>query len=176
MSGSVGRYARHTKPQLLQAIREIVLYKLDMATDGASPGVWYNSPIWSFADGADQYVSGDVKIPINRVLGTPIKVIPVMSVVGAAGGVVALRLDYYTVAIGESMSQLTQISDFKKEIMHQITEIVRGKGFTILPAKLDYKPGGDIQFAFHAVRNDPSDTNTGTLYLLKLIFEYTAYV
>lgn len=176
MSGSVGRYARHTKPQLLQEIREIVLYKDDMEAVGASAGVWYHTPIWSFADGADLLVTGDVKIPIDRVLGTPIKVIPVLSVVGAAGGNVALRLDYYTVAIGESMSMLTEIADFKIETMHQITEIVRGKGFTILPANLDYKPGGDIQFEFHAVRNNVSDTNAGTLYLLKLIFEYTAYV
>lgn len=176
MPSSAGRYARHTIQVFRQEIREKVLYKTDMEADGASEGTWYHSPIWSFADDADQYITGDMKVPIDRVPGTIIKVKPQITVVGAVGGNVVLRLDYYVVGVGERLHEQPQVVDKKVVAMEDIGEIVKPDGFTISAAILDYRPGGNIQFEFHAERTDVSDTNTGTLYLLKLVFEYTAYV
>ena len=145
---------------------------------GADPtkGLTGQSARWRFSPDTRQGVCADVKVPDDRVPGTPLKFYFVYSIpTGPGGGNILWRLDYVVVGDGELVSSTPTVRTVlapagsvnlqsKSDPIEISADEVDGKRS---PVQLQL---GIIRYA-----DDPGDTETSEADLYKLIMEYTAY-
>lgn len=177
---AVGRYARHTKPQMLKAIREKVLYATDLheGAGGATLSFEGASPYWPLGASASNYVIGDLKVPLDRVRGTDAQIYVVFyqSNVPPGGGNVVLYIEYAVVGIGESV---TKPRGHKTDIVYGVKGYPGTQwshGFWIYASEMDGLENADIQMAVGRSGPDGADTAPADTRILKVVFRYTAYV
>ena len=173
------RSVRHVKiptDGYRQAWREKVIYANDM-TEGSGAtltniGV---SPAWRFDDDEDQHVYCDLKLPIERVPGSPLKTKLVFCTSGG-GGYILLYVKVLVASMGTDLTTATSplfsiataspanIDSIAPPIWVQSTEL----DDLIDPVELQLNIGRE---GAHAL-----DTSVNNVYLLKYIVEYLAYV
>jgi len=175
----VGRYARHAVAGLRQELREKIVYAMDLQEGSQGPtlttlGV---SPVWELHTNDDEDVCGDLKIPIDRVPETPIDVKIVFAVSQGGGeGNVLLNLDTLIASEGIDLTGATArdglVVSCPAANNQQTTGYMR-----IHPNRLDgLVSSADIQFRVQREGTHDLDTHAGNVLLVKVIFEYTAYV
>jgi len=184
----VGRYARHTLSKLRQETREVVIYARDMYGTaygiGADPtaGIYFNCPYWSFDPDTVQGIGADVKLPVDRVPGTPLKFRFVYTIpLGPGGHTIVWRLDWLirnkgnwlnvvpntsiivdtTLARGQLMvTDPIEIPAYQVDIQH-----LAGEGQPV-----------NLQLGIIRQADDVNDVEPQSAYLFKVLMEYTAYV
>jgi len=175
---SVGRYARHTKPQLLQAIREKVIYAVDMAVGenctlsnvGPSSAMQINKQ-----QQQNGYAIADLKVPIDRVPGTPIRFKIVYTGTAQVGNIV-FYMSYIVVGLGENLAGALA-TQWLIQSAPPPNYSKTSDEIWIHAVKIDGKlPSVDIQMRIGRDGTHALDTNAGNVYILKVIAEYTAYV
>ena len=175
------RYARHTKPALRQETREKIVYAGDMFDIDQTGAVFTDigySPVWQFPDGQDSYVHADLKVPNDRVPGTPITVKLVFGMTVEGGiGQVALYVGYYVVGYGESIQAGVFAPAWLLTPAPALNNSYTTPGFLIPASEMaGHRQSIDIQMRIGRDGIHVADTSVGTVNLLKAIFEYTAYV
>lgn len=187
---SVGRYARHalnllSKPSAIRTIRDVVIYPPDMYGIayglGADPtaGIAFNAPYWSFSPDADQGTGASLKVPEDRVKGTPVKFYYVFAIPTPPGGqTIMWRLDYLVRGKGNMFNVVPaqrHLPTLSKN-MYLITTTVK---LEIPASEVDYQHnlGQPVEFHLGIIRQGthPEDTETANAYLLKVVMEYTAH-
>ena len=180
---AVGRYARHTLARLRRETREVVITANDMYGTapgaGADPtkGLTGQSARWRFSPDTRQGVCADIKVPNNRVLGTPLKFYFVYSIPsGPGGGNILWRLDYVVVGDGE----LVDASPTVRTVLAPANSVdlqSKSDPIVIEASEIDGKAEPvELQLGIIRYADDAGDTETSEADLYKLIMEYTAYV
>lgn len=179
----VGRYARHTKKPgtttIRQELREKVIYAADMTigndVTAANLGA---SPVYQFDPDADQWAIADLKVPKDRVPGTPIRLRFVFAITTNPFGDVAWYISYLVAGEG---TDLTGALSLMWEIVAAagVNLQMTTDGLPIVAADIDpFQIAGksvDIQMRIGRDGADALDTATGIANLMKVIAEYTAY-
>jgi hypothetical protein len=185
---SVGRYARHTlnllsKPAALQTVRDVVVYAPDMLENPVMPpfeqATQYNDPYWNFHSDADAGVSVMVKLPEDRVRGTPVKFYLEFSIpTGPGGGTIMWRLDYLVRGVG-NMYNVTPAQRFLPTVSNASYRITRTAKLEIPAWEVDYQHalGQPVEFFIGIIRQGthPDDTEASEAHLHKLVMEYTSH-
>ncbi len=179
----VERGIRHSKPLLRQETREVVLMAQDMYGTapgaGADPtkGLTGQSIRWRFDANTRQGVCADVKVPVDRVPGTPIKFYFVFSIpTGPGGGYIVWRLDYVIVGDGEQVNPTATVRTVRVKT-NSVNLITKSPAIEIPTSELDGKAEPiQLQLAFIRYADDAGDTESSSADLYKVIMEYTAYV
>jgi len=179
---SVGRYARHTLRPLRREVREIPIMAEDMYGTapgaGADPtlGLTGQSIRWRYDPAVRQGVCADVKVPVERVLGTPLKFRFVYSIpTGPGGGNILWRLDYVIVGNGElvnpSPTVRTVLAPANASDLLSVSDPIE-----IDASELDGKTQPiEIQLGLIRYADDAGDTEASSADLYKVLMEYTAY-
>lgn len=186
----VGRDVRHTlsllaKPSALQRIRDVVVYAPDMYGRpygiGADPtaGIAFNDPYWSFAPDADQGICAMVKVPEDRVKGTPIKFYLEFGIpTGPGGGTIMWRLDRLVRGFG-NMYNVVPTQSFLPTVSNSIYRITTTVKLEVPDWEVDYQHelGQPVEFFLGIIRQGthPDDTEPSAAHLHKLVMEYVAY-
>jgi hypothetical protein len=184
----VGRDVRHTRVRTdtyRQVLKEVPIYANEMYGRpygiGAdpTPGVEFNSPYQSFDPVTVQGICADLKLPVDRVMGTPVKFSFVYYIpTGPGGGTVVWRLDYLMRRVGQFINVVPTTRDVRS-VAPSIYVIAKSPYITIPGWEVDWFHQVDqsvefqlgiIRWADHAADNEPSAAR-----LLKLVMEYTAY-
>ena len=154
---------------------EKVIYANDMSV-GQGPAITSVgvSPCHGISD-KSVYLYADLKLPIDRVPGTPMLMRGVYCM-SAGGGYVAFYVDLLVVGVGDILTaaagRFWMVSVASPANTQNVTSTV-----TIEAVKLDgYSPSVDFQLQIGRDGTNVLDTASGIFYLFKLIFEYTAFV
>lgn len=174
-----GREVRHTNAPLQRAIREAVLYAMDLQEGAGSPTLTNlgSSPVWQMDNGGIDNVRGDLKIPADRVRNTPIDIKIVFTVSqGGGDGNVVFQLRSNVIGQGGDVSEAGAIGTLVVSApalnLSKTTNAIR-----IASSDIDGKDqSADLQMLIERLGDHASDTFGGDVYLLKVIAEYTAYV
>lgn len=173
----VGREVRHALPVLRQEKREVILYPNDMTVDGATLTTLGNSPVLQCADAADQYALANLRVPVNRVPYTPIRLRPVFAMTTAGeDGNVLWYISYLVTSLGMDLTgALGTLWEAVGAPAVNLIQIADGMDIPagdidghVLPVDVQMRVG---RSGAHAL-----DTSSGVANLLKLIAEYQAYV
>jgi len=169
---------RHSQRLLQPTLREKVVYANDLSEGSGSPTLTSVglSPVWQLDAQGNSHVLGDLKIPIDRVPGTPIDVKIVFTVNAGGGyGYILLNFDYIVVsegsniALGDVMPGL--VVTVPAANLQKTTAPIR-----IASSRLDgLISSADIQFAVQREQLNDADTYGGNVLILKVVFEYYAY-
>jgi len=180
---TIGRYARHTQALLRQETREVAILAQDMYGTapgaGADPtkGLTGQSIRLRFDPDTRQGICADIKVPNDRVPGTPIKFYFVYSIpTGPGGGNILWRLDYVIVGNGE---QVNPTPNVRTVLAPTKAPNIQSKSDPIIidASEIDGKAEPiEIQLGIIRYADDAGDTETSAADLYKVIMEYTAYV
>ena len=173
------RSLRHTQALLRQELREIVVYANDMSEGTGAPTLTYkgNSPVWQMDDDAISDIYGDVKIPIDRVPGTPIDV-KIVFATGSGGGHghVLFNLPYSIAGYGESLAG-ANLTPSTLESAAAANLSKTSSPLRIHESRMDGRRSSvDIGFRVQREGAHVLDTHNHNIFFVKAIFEYTAYV
>ena len=177
------RVLRHVLPPLRKEVREVVIPAELMygrppgATGDPTKGVTGQSIRWRFAAGARQGVCADVRLPADRVPGTPVKFYFIFSIpTGPGGSYVMWRLDYLVVGRGEDVTASPTVRTVRAPT-DAPNIVVRSPAIEVAAGELDGKHQPvELQLGVIRYGDDAGDTETSDADLYKLIMEYTAYV
>jgi hypothetical protein len=156
--------------------REQIIYANDMTEgSGATLGSVGVSPSWRVDNGNDHHVYCDLKVPIDRVPGTPLLLKLVYCTAGGGGNIV-FYIKVLVASLGTDLTTATSpmftigvgspanIQNVAPTITLQSTEL----DGLIGPVELQLNIGRE---GAHAL-----DTSADNAYIMKLIVEYMAYV
>lgn len=171
--------ARHVLHPLQQAKREVIVYAMELRERSGSPTQTNigASPVWQMDNGGNDEVDGNIRIPRDRVPGTPIDIRLVFSV-DAGGGEdnVLLNVDYLISGQGQLMTAAVQsiglVVACAAANTSKTTDPMRIPS-SVLDELLDIS---DIAFVVEREGANALDTSGADLHLYKVIWEYTAYV
>ena len=171
---------RHSQRLLQPALREQVIYANDMQYGNSTKlsRVGGLSPCWVMVPDSDVYVYADLKVPIDRVPGTPIVLKPVF-VMSQGGGRVEAYVGVTVVGEGDDVSVVAPITGWLRTGMNAPPANVQATmpGVTVQAPWIDGRlPSCDLQLKIGRWGGFATDTADGTLYLIKVVAEYTAYV
>jgi len=186
----IGKYARHVRVPFgtyRQTTKEVVVQAIKMygapygIGDTATLGIEYNSPYQSFDPDTVQGVCCDIKLPLDRVMGTQSKIKLVYYIpTGPGGGDVLWRVDYLFRRAGNILnvvpSTRTVRSTTQAPYKITVTDSILFDDW-----ELDWYQQNnegqpcDLQLGIIRQANDATDTETSAARLLKLIFEYIGY-
>jgi len=175
-----GTYRQTTKEVVVQA-NEMYGRPYGIAAD-PTPGIEYNSPYQSFDPDTVQGICCDIKLPLDRVMGTQAKFYFVFYIpTGPGGNHVLWRLDYLFRRAGNILNVVPST----KAVLTSTKAPYR---ITVSPPilfddwELDWYQQNnegqpcDLQLGVIRWANDATDDEPSAARLLKLIFEYTGYV
>lgn len=178
---------RHTlnilaKPAALRATQTREIYPPDMYGRayglGSDPtaGITFNSPYWSFDPDTDQGIGASIKVPEDRVRGTPVKLYLEFCIpTGPGGGTVMWRLDYLVRGLGWFINVIPaqrHLPTVTKSIfVKTVTAKVEVPGWEVDP---QVAVGQPVEFYLGLIRQAShlADTETSAAYLLKVVMEY----
>ena len=173
------RSVRHVKVPTdgyRQAWREKVVYANDM-TEGSGAtltniGV---SPCWRLDNAADHHVYCELKLPIDRVPGSPLKTKLVFCTAGGGGNLlfyVKILVASMGTDLTTAVSPLFSIAAGSPANLQNIAPPI-----WIQSTELDDRdPPVDIQLNIGREGAHALDTSVNNVYLFKYIVEYLAYV
>lgn len=183
-----GRDARHTRIAVaknLQFTREVVVYAPDMygrcwgATADPTFAITTNDPHRSFASGAYQGISAQVKVPMDRVRGTDVRfylefVIPN----GPGGNTVMWHIDWLVRGFGNLMFVVPTVR-LLPTATNAVYRITTTQDLIVPAFDVDIQDalGEPVEFFLGIAREGthPGDTEPSAAQLHKLVMQYTAY-
>lgn len=155
---------------------EKVVYANDMTQGaGATIGSVGVSPSWSLANAADQYMYADLKLPIDRVPGSPI----LIKIVYASDGGGGNFLFYVGVLIASLGTDLTTAISrmFSTAVSSPANLMNVAPTITLQSTELDNLVAPvDIQLQIGREGAHALDTSTDAAIVTKVIYEYYAYI
>jgi len=160
-----------------------VVYAYGMKSGAGQPsaGQVGNSPSWQFGAGALQTVYIDLKDPIDRVRGTPLRFKIVYCTTVAAGGVIAFVLEYNVAGEGSNLAPAVMPIMYEFDAGPAAVNLQKTTAGTmyIWSGSIDQlkhpDKSVDMQIELGRDGTHAGDTCLGTVQLLKLVCEYTAY-
>lgn len=169
---------RHVLHPLQQVKREVVVYAMEMQAGTGPPTLSHiNSltPAWYLQDAATSDIRGNVKVPIDRVPGTPIDMYVVWTVLNQNVGNVVMLISYNIVGKGDLFT-LPQVAPGSVEsVPAYYLEKTTGP-WRIHESRIDGKlPSVDINFVVRREGAHALDTYNNNVQIIKVIFEYIAY-
>jgi len=172
-------YRRTTKQVVVQA-NEMYGLPYGIAADPTA-GVEYNSPYQSFDPDTVQGICCDIKLPLDRVMGTQSKIKLVYYIpTGPGGGDVLWRVDYLFRRAGNILnvvpSTRTVRSTTQAPYRITVTDPILFDDWELdwYQQNTEGQPC-DLQLGIIRWVDDATDTETSAARLLKLIFEYIGY-
>lgn len=183
----VTRHTRLPARGYRQTVKEVIVYANEMygrpqlVPADPTPGVYWNSPYQSFASGAWQGISADIKIPRDRVLGTDARFKLVYYIPTPPGGRYVLwRLDFtywpsscpiITMGVGTIRDRTPNY------FISRVTEPYIMLASTLDEYQLDaeLEQPVDIQLGISRWGTNIGDNEPSAARLLKLIMEYQGY-
>jgi len=175
-------WIKHTRPTKRKVTKEVVITANDMYGTapgaGADPtkGLTGQSARWRFSPDTRQGVCAEVKVPNDRVPGTPIKFYFVFSIpTGPGGGNILWRLDYLIVGDGEDITETPTVRTVLVTT-NSPNLLTKTDPIEIPASELDGKRS-PVQIQRELIRyaDDSGDTETSEADLYKVIMEYTGY-
>jgi len=184
MSGSVGRYARHTKQVAKNktSTQEVVLCAPDMA--GAPSGeteatyvIYGISPMYQFAGNANNSICTETKIPSNRVPGTPITLEAEIFMAGIGGLGVMPIIRYGIYGKGQQPTPLTtEVWQYLPTVPPAAPNTTTTAPVIVTAVEIDGRQDPvDIQIVFTRQALHPFDVDGNVMYLVKIIMRYIGY-
>jgi len=173
---------RHTTPVKRTVTKEVVITANDMYGTapgaGADPtkGLTGQSARWRYSATTRQGVCAEVKLPKDRVPGTPVKFYFVYSIpTGPGGGNILWRLDYVVVGDGEDVTKDPTVRTVLASA-NSPDLISKSDPIEISADEFDGK-SEPIQLQLGIIRyaDDAGDTESSDADLYKLVMEYTGY-
>jgi len=186
----VGRYARHTQipvESYRQRLKEVVVQANQMygrpygiAADPTA-GIEYNSPYQSFDPDTVQGICCDIKLPLDRVMGTQTKFYFVYYIpTGPGGNNILWRLDYLFRREGNILNVVPSTRSVLSPTDSRY-KITRSPPILFDDWELDWYQQNnegqpcDLQLGVIRWANDATDDEPSAARLLKLIMEYVGY-
>lgn len=187
MTTKLTRHVRLPAEGYRQTTKEIVVQASQMSgvADGcqATPtlGVFSNSPYQSYDPVTIQGICCDIKLPLDRVMGTPVKFYFVYYIpTGPGGGTIVWRLDYLIRRLGGNIN-----TAMTTRTVHDAAPaaylIAQSDKLEFAGWEIDWyqqvKDGQPVDMQLGIIRwaGHPADTEVSAACLLKLIMAYTAY-
>jgi hypothetical protein len=169
----------HTIQRFRQEIREKVVYAMEMQAGAGSPTLSHiNSltPAWYLPDAATSNIRGNLKVPNDRVPGTPIDMKIVWTVLNQNVGNVFLKVSYNVTGSGDLFTLPQVPPGFVDSVPAYFCEKTSGP-LRIHESRLDGRqPNVDINFVIEREGAHALDTYNNNVQILKIVFEYTAFV
>jgi len=173
------RSVRHVKVPTdgyRQAQLEKVIYANDMTEgSGASLTNIGVSPVWQVDNAADHHTYADLKLPIDRVPGTPLLFKLVYCTAGGGGNIL-----FYVKVLVASLGTLltTAVSPMFAVGVGSPADVQNvAPTITLQAVEVDGLVGpADLQLNVGREGAHALDTSANNAYIIKLIVEYTAYV
>jgi len=175
-------WIKHTRPTKRKVTKEVVITANDMYGTapgaGADPtkGLTGQSARWRYSATTRQGVCAEIKVPDDRVPGTPIKFYFVFSIpTGPGGGNILWRLDYLIVGDGEDITGTPTVRTVLTTT-NAPNLMTKTDPIEISASELDGKRSPvQIQLGLIRYADDAGDTETSEADLYKVIMEYTGY-
>ena len=175
-------WIKHTRPIKRKVTKEVVITANDMYGTapgaGADPtkGLTGQSARWRYSATTRQGVCAEIKVPEDRVPGTPIKFYFVFSIpTGPGGGNILWRLDYLIVGDGEDITGTPTVRTVLVTT-NAPNLLTKTDPIEISASELDGKRSPiQIQLGLIRYADDAGDTETSEADLYKVIMEYTGY-
>ena len=180
---AAGRDVRHVLAPLRREAREVFvpaeLFYGTAPGAGADPtkGLTGQSPRWRFSATTRQGICAEVRLPRDRVPGTPVRFRFVYSIpTGPGGGHIMWRLDYLVVGNGEDVTSTAAVRTVRAPAPAPGI-VVESDPIEIPASELDGKAEPVVlQLGIIRYADDAGDTEASDADLYGLRMEYTAYV
>ena len=170
------RHVRVPTAGYRQAQREKVIYANDMTQgSGASATNVGVTPVWQVDNAADQHVYSDLKLPIDRVPGTPM-LLKIVYATAGGGGNILFYIKFLAASLGTLLT--TAVSPMFVVAVGSPADIQNvADTITLQATEVDNLDGPvDLQLNVGREGAHALDTSASNAYIIKLIVEYTAYV